>query len=204
MAQEKHIITDSTTGKSYQLPVPPSSWEITDTNNVSTTSVLGLGQVINGSEQALRTWTIQSIFPDTNYGFIPSKRFMNKWDYVELFTNFKNNKTELIYTISDTNIYIPCIISNIKIGEQDSSGDIVYQLDFVENKGVQLADKLGTITTEGYVTDMYNYFWEVKQGDTVFTICRKAYGDSSKYKQLLEKNHLKNPSQVKVGMTLWL
>ena len=52
--------------------------------------------------------------------------------------------------------------------------------------------------------DGYGHGWIVKEGDTVFTIAKWAYGDSSKYTEILRKNNLKNKNQIKVGMYLCL
>ena len=54
------------------------------------------------------------------------------------------------------------------------------------------------------VNDGYGHGWIVKEGDTVFTIAKWAYGDSSKYTEILKKNNLKNKNQIKVGMYLCL
>ena len=205
---ERHIITDTKTGKMYQLPVPPSSWELQDQNEVSTVKVLNLGEVINGTKANLKTWSISSVFPYSNYHFISSAYFLDQWEYYKIFKGFKDDGTDLLYTISDTPIYIPCIITGLNIGENDASGDINYTMSFKENKSVQLVDSNGNITTQasGYVPENNNgeYVWTVREGDTIYTICKKAYGDSNKWGELLKKNNIKNPSAIKVGKVLQL
>lgn len=202
--EEKHYIIDGS--NKYQLPVPPSEWQITSSQNVTTTNVLGFGEVINGSLPVLKAWSISGIFPYKNYHFISSARMLDQWEYIDLFQQFKDEAKELIYTISDTSVYIPCIITNLVYGENDSSGDINYTLDFKENKSFELVDKDGRLDVKGYVPEnsIYGYYWTVKDGDSLLSICKKAYGDSSKFKELLSKNNLKNPSQVKTGMVLKL
>lgn len=204
---KKHYIV--TSNKTIQLPVPPSSYEITTGNNVSTVNLLNFGEMINGSVPNLKTWSIEKYFPHTNYlpTYISDIELLDPWDYVDLFEDLKNNATEAAYMISETSIYIPCIITDFVYGEDDGTGDVNYTLTFKENKSTNLTSKDGTKLNSGYVPENNsgNYFWTVHEGDTILTICKKAYnGDTKRFKELLKKNNLKNPSQVKVGMVLQL
>lgn len=203
MAKKHYIIAPS---KTIQLPVPPSSYTIVSGQNVSTINLIGFGEMINGSTPKLKTWSISKYFPHQNYGFISDSELMDPWDYVDFFEDLKANGTEIGYMISDTNIYIPCIIEDFQYGESDGSGDVNYTLSFRENKSTNLTSKDGVKLNSGYVPENNsgNYYWIVKEEDTVLKICKKAYGDSSKFKELLKKNNLKNPSQVKVGTVLQL
>lgn len=203
---KKHYIIVK--GKKYQLPVPPTSYEISGSNNVGTVNLIGFGEIINGSNPNLKTWSIQKYFPKTNYlpTYINESDFMDPWDYVDLFENLKENSTPIEYMVTDTSIYLPCIITDFKYGEDDGSGDVNYTLDFKQNKSIELTLKDGVVEAKGYVPDNNNgnYYWTVHEGDTALTIAKRAYGDSKKYKDLLKKNNLKNPSQIKVGVILKL
>ena len=99
-----------------------------------------------------------------------------------------------------------CIITSFKYGESDYSGDINYSLDLKEDKSIELVNNDGKVDAKGYVPEnsVYSYYWEVKEGDTALTIAKAAYGDSSKYKDILTKNKLKNVNKIKVGMILKL
>lgn len=200
MGLEKHYII--TENKQYQLPVPPDSWEITSGQNIGTVNLLNFGEIITGTTPTLRTWSISKYFPHDNYGFISDGEMLKPYEYVELIENLKKNGTQITYMITETNVNIPCIITNFIYSEQDYTGDVYYQIDFKEDKTIGFNNN----TVKGYVPESNsgNYFWTVKEGDTILSICQKAYGDSSKYSQLLSKNGLKNPSQIKVGVTLQL
>lgn len=204
---KKHYIV--TSDKTIQLPIPPSNYEITTSNNVATVNLLNFGEIINGSTPNLKTWSIQKYFPHTNYlpNYIDDNELLDPWDYVDLFENLRDNATEVGYMISETNIYIPCIITDFVYGESDGTGDVDYTLSFKENKSTNLTSKDGVKLNNGYVpqNNNGNYSWTVRENDTVLTICKKAYsGDTKKFKELLKKNDLKNPNQIKVGMVLKL
>jgi len=43
---------------------------------------------------------------------------------------------------------------------------------------------------------------KVKQGDTIYRIAKKVYGDSRKYKKILKENGITKPSSLKIGQVL--
>ena len=204
MALQKHILTID--GIQYTLPVPPSSWEIEGSNNVGSTSVINFGEMNNGSQPNLRTTSISSFFPIKNLGFISSSKFKDRYEYVEAFDKAREKGTVIEYQITDSNVYMNCIITSFKYGEDDYTGDIKYTLDLKEDKSIELVNKDGKVDAKGYVPEnsVYGYYWEVKEGDTLLKIAKSAYGDSSKYTDIMAKNNIKNANKIKVGMVLTL
>ena len=204
MALQKHILTID--GTQYMLPVPPSSWEIEGSNNVGSTNVINFGEMNNGSQPNLRTTSISSFFPIKNLGFISSSKFKDRYEYIEAFDEAREKGTVIEYQITDTNVYMNCIITSFKYGEDDYTGDIKYTLDLKEDKSIELVNKDGKVDAKGYVPEnsVYGYYWEVKEGDTLLKIAKSAYGDSSKYTDIMAKNNIKNANKIKVGMVLTL
>ena len=204
MALQKHILTIDNV--QYVLPVPPSSWEIEGSNNVGSTSVINFGEMNNGSQPNLRTTSISSFFPIKNLGFISSSKFKDRYEYVEAFDKAREKGTIVEYQITDANVYMNCIITSFKYGEDDYTGDIKYTLDLKEDKSIELVNKDGKVDAKGYVPEnsVYGYYWEVKEGDTLLKIAKSAYGDSSKYTDIMAKNDIKNANKIKVGMVLTL
>lgn len=204
MALQKHILTIDNV--KYVLPVPPQSWEIEGSNNVGSTNVINFGEMNNGSQPNLRTTSISSFFPIKNLGFIPSSKFKDRYEYIEAFNKAREKGTIIEYQITDSNVYMNCIITSFKYGEDDYTGDIKYTLDLKEDKSIELVNKDGKVDAKGYVPEnsVYGYYWEVKEGDTLLKIAKAAYGDSSKYTDIMAKNNIKNANKIKVGMVLTL
>ena len=202
MALEQHILRVN--GFNYMLPVPPSSWEVQGSNNVSSTNVMNFGEVNTGSKPNLRTTSISSVFPLDNPRFIPDLEFQEPQKYIDAFDEAREKGTIIEYQITDTNIYMNCIITDFTYGEQGYGGDYYYTLNLKEDKSIELVDKDGKVDAKGYVPEnsIYTYVWTVHEGDTALKIAKKAYGDSKKYTELLAKNGLKNVNQIKVGMSL--
>ena len=204
MALEKHILTIDNV--QYVLPVPPSSWEIQGSNNVGSTNVMNFGEMNSGSQPNLRTTSISSFFPIKNLGFVSSSEFKEPLKYIEAFDKAREKGTVIEYQITDTPVYMNCIITGFNYGEQDYTGDYYYTLELKEDKSVELVNKDGKVDAKGYVPEnsIYGYYWEVKEGDTLLKIAKTAYGDSSKYTDIMAKNNLKNANKIKVGMVLTL
>ena len=204
MALQKHILTIDNV--QYVLPVPPSSWEIEGSNNVGSTNVINFGEMNNGSQPNLRTTSISSFFPIKNLGFISSSKFKDRYEYIEAFDEAREKGTVIGYQITDTHVYMNCVITSFKYGEDDYTGDIKYTLDLKEDKSIELVNKDGKVDAKGYVPEnsVYGYYWEVKEGDTLLKIAKSAYGDSSKYTDIMAKNNIKNANKIKVGMVLTL
>ena len=204
MALQKHILTIDNV--QYVLPVPPSSWEIQGSNNVGSTNVMNFGEVNNGSQPNLKTTSISSFFPLNNLGFISSSEFKEPLKYIEAFDKAREKGTVIEYQITDTPVYMNCIITGFNYGEQDYTGDYYYTLDLKEDKSIELVNKDGKIDAKGYVPEnsQYGYYWEVKEGDTLLKIAKSAYGDSTKYIDIMAKNKLKNVNQIKTGMVIQL
>ena len=204
MALQKHILTIDNV--QYVLPVPPSSWEIQGSNNVGSTNVMNFGEVNNGSQPNLKTTSISSFFPIKNLGFISSSEFKEPLKYIEAFDKAREKGTVIEYQITDTPVYMNCIITGFNYGEQDYTGDYYYTLELKEDKSVELVNKDGKVDAKGYVPEnsQYGYYWEVKEGDTLLKIAKAAYGDSAKYTDIMAKNNLKNANKIKVGMVLTL
>lgn len=199
---EKHIITIK--NEKYVLPIP-MPWEIVDGQKISTVDLMNFGEVEDGSKPAPRTVSLQRFFPTRNMGFVTNAEFRDKWEYVRAFKEAKDKSIEVEYSITGTPIDIKCKITNFTYGREDGTGNVKYTLDLKENKKTIEYQENDTTIGEAHVTnDGYGHFWEVKDGDTVFSICKWAYGDSTKFKTLLDKNNLKNINQVKVGMFLCL
>ena len=204
MALEKHIFLIDNV--QYVLPVPPSSWEIQGSNNVGSTNVLNFGEMNNGSQPNLKTTSISSYFSSSNLGFISSSEFKDPLKYIEAFDKAREKGTIIEYQITDTPIYMNCIITSFNYGEQDYTGDYYYTLELKEDKSIELVNKDGKIDAKGYVPEnsIYGYYWEVKEGDTLLKIAKAAYGDSTKYTDIMAKNNLKNVNQIKTGMVIQL
>ena len=200
---EKHILRIN--NENYVLPVP-MPWEVVDGQKISTVDLMNFGEVENGSRPAPRTISLSQFFPSYNMGFISNAEFRDKWEYVKAFKNAKDNSIKVLYSITETPISMYCKITGFTYGREDGTGNIKYTLDLKEYKDTMDYEVKDNVLGQAHinVNDGYPHFWNVKEGDTVFTIAKWAYGDSSKYTEILKKNNLKNKNQIKVGMNLCL
>lgn len=78
--------------------------------------------------------------------------------------------------------------------------DIFYTLGFTEYRELNLNGLYINRAKEIAINKGTTYV--VKQGDNLLIIASKVYGDSSKFKQLMNNNNLTNPLDIKVGQLL--
>lgn len=64
--------------------------------------------------------------------------------------------------------------------------------------------KVATITQNRTSNKVINKVHIVKQGETLWSICKKELGDGSKYKEVAEINNISNPNLIYVGQKIKL
>lgn len=204
----KIYFKDETNKIELLLPITPTSFEMTHGLKVETINIHTLGDVNVAGYTTLANISIEGIFPAQKYSFSfePTVDITTNYDYVEYFKKWIANKQVLRFIVTDTNINIKVIIEEIKDGEKDGTNDIYYTLSIREYRQVQSTKMQSNKTnaSRSASTQTTTSSYVVKKGDTLSTVCRKFYGDSSLYTKLAKYNGIKNPSLISIGKTLKL
>lgn len=203
-----HYIKNSI--ENIKLPIVPNEFHIKSGKNSSSVTLLGFGEISDSGTPTLRIWSISSMFPKTKYSICTGSIKSNPYDYVSLVEKIKKDNIVCQYTITKTNIDIRCTIEEFEYWENDGSGDVYYTITFKEHKEIKLSTFSNTTLTSGVLYFNSDYTIDttkenkvvVKEGDSVIKIAKQYYGDSSKYKDILAKNGLSNPDDIKTGQVL--
>lgn len=182
------------------LPVSPSEWSINYTANVTTANILGKGEMNTGSSPNLATSSISSFFPYDNLGFIEDSDFKDRWEYVKIFKDALKSGKRIEYEITDTDVYLPCIVTAFEYKEQDTTGDVFYQLDIKEDIDSDLVKYDGTSnSSKGWINTVTTptAYATVKENDSIQKLALRVYGDSDKASTIMKLNGWKNRSQIK-------
>lgn len=206
-----HYINNSI--ENLQLPIVPKDFHIKSGKNSSSINLLGFGEINNSGTPTLKTWSISSIFPSKQYSVCTCTIKSNPYDYVSLIEKLKKENIVCTYVITKTNITFKCTIEEFEYWEEDGSGDIYFSINFKEHKEIKLAtisDSSSTTSSTLYFKDDYTLDTTktnkviVKDGDTLINLAKAYYGDSSKYTDIMNKNGLSNPEDIKVGQVILL
>lgn len=173
--------------------------------NKNSVDLYGFGEIGTGATPKLATWICESFFPHpiNEYDFLVGENkgtnyyinYLYKWQKEQHILQFKyadDNGTSVSTWI--------CKIDTFEFGEKDGSMDIFYTLGFTEYRELNLNGLYINRAKEIAINKGTTYV--VKQGDNLLIIASKVYGDSSKFKQLMNNNNLTNPLDIKVGQLL--
>lgn len=204
---------------SLWLPVPPSEFNIPREINSSAFNVEGYGEVNFIGKRKLQTIGISSFFPKEAYYFCQYTKFPEPYDCVNLISKWQDNGEPIRLIISETPINMECSIERFEYGENDGTSDVNFQLDLKEYRRIEAAcetvgkwgysyDKVSVgdansiINTVRPVTKTIPKNYTVKSKDTLFHIAKKFTGSGMNYKNIAEKNNIKNPDKIYVGQVL--
>jgi nucleoid-associated protein YgaU len=188
----------------FQLPVQPSSFEITKSNTNQTVSIQDLGEISLLGKENLATITIASFFPKNEYYFCQYTGFPAPYDCVKKIEDWRKSEKPIKLTITSTDIDLLVSIESFKYGEkEEGTGDVYYTLELKEYKYVTITTQAVSLKSrsESKVSEPK---YTVKAGDTLWAIAMKQYGDGSKYTSLASKNGIKNPNLIYPGQVLIL
>jgi nucleoid-associated protein YgaU len=193
-----------------RLPVLPSGFGVTNTQQNTTVNITAFGEINLIGKRGLKTLSLSSFFPNREYGFVQYMGFPKPYDCVELIESWMDNPIQV--TITGTNINLKMTIESFTYSEQDGTGDIYYTLDLKEYKKPAIkvkqkvisktSTKIETASTKRVSKTVRSTTYIVKQGDNLSDIAKRLTGDSSNYIAISNQNNISNPNCIKVGQKL--
>ena len=213
---------------SFRLPVLPSTINIQDYSIMNDSNITGLGDVTIFGGKGLRTTELTSFFPNPNrnYKFVSYTNYPNPWDCVTKIKDWMDTGEILRFIITDTEINFQVRISDFQYSQQDGTGDIYFTINLKEYREIKITTEQVETPTENKEredtkeknTDINNQnnnkddknstliisnaketIYKVQEGDTLFDISKKFYGNGNDYKKIIESNKEKYPSLLKVS-----
>ena len=193
--------------KQVRLPILPSNFERQTSASVSTSKVVGLGDVAMFNGNGLSKITLESFFPNRAYSFNTYSPVPKPYDMIHILKEAKNKgiPTRLIITGTDINQLM--LITDLNYGEQDSTGDVYYTIDLIEYRNISIKNltsgtTTGTTTGTTRPTDPSTgsnttKTYKVVKGDCLWNIAKKFYGKGSLYTKIQNANISKYPSLKK-------
>ena len=169
-----------------QLPVLPSSFSVDDGQNNVVVNITSLGDANLPGKKALRELTLDSFFPNQDYGFLVCERKSDPYEYIGWLRERKNNGTIMRVIITGTSINFTALIEKLEYGEDDASGDVNYSISLKEY--VTLESSESVTAKKPRVSKTTPKTYTVKKGDTLKSIAKKYLGSASKSNALYKKN----------------
>ncbi|MCC0718307.1 LysM peptidoglycan-binding domain-containing protein [Clostridioides sp. ZZV14-6105] len=197
----------------FRFPVIPSSFEINGSATINTSNILRVGDIAVFGGLGLKTIELSSFFPNQEYSFCNYNGFPKPYDCINLIESWMREGYILRFIITETNINFECIIADFNYREQDYSRDVYFTLSLKEYRRIQISkvninndEKLSSEKnvplTKGFNTKQKTH--KVVEGDTLFKIAKKYYGNGDLWEKIYKTNEdkIKDPSIIKNGWIL--
>ncbi|WP_080967438.1 hypothetical protein [Clostridium novyi] len=118
-------------GEIFQLPVPPSSFNVSGGSMNKTINIMNFGELSIMGNRSLRTWSFSSFFPKQNYSFLKYRPFEPYW-YVDVLEKARTSKEVCRCVVTGTKLNMQCTIEEFTWGEQDGTRDVYFTISFKE------------------------------------------------------------------------
>lgn len=205
--------------KKYKLPVNPEEIKRTRNLNVETYQVLGTGQVSIPSYCELEEYSFEAEFPSQDYHYVEPGARADADYYEKMFKKAQKNKKPIRFIASNDitdDISVMVLVKSVEVIEKaGEEGDKYISLTLLEHKGagrryVGVQTPTATVKQEDLpaadapgnpaVTD--NKTHTVQQGDTLWGIAKKYYGNGAQYPRIASANGIANPNVISEGQVL--
>lgn len=202
------------------LPYAPEKLSISVDGDNKTVNLINLGEINILKNPKLTDIEFEFTLPNIKYPYV--KNFRAQIDYLEKLEELLLSKKPFRFIVSrvksegsfldDTNILVS--LQSYKILEDAKDGlDIVVSVKLKQYKPYSTKKATlerskkskNTSVLKQQKTRLFKIparSYKVKDGDTLWAICKKQLGDGSKYKEVAKKNGIKNPSVIRAGQVI--
>lgn len=204
----KFIFKNNVTGKEVVLPITPESFTIDHGNHIETVNLHTVGDYHLPSGRTLFTCKISGMLPRQQYPFVFAGSSLNPYEYIYFFELTSDKKQVCRFAISDTPTIADVYIENFQYGEKDGTNDVYYTITLRRHMPVQAVQSTdstsseitNTRTTPLNIATPQQY--TIQRGDTLWSLCKKFYGDPLLYSKLAKANNIPNPDLIYDGNIL--
>lgn len=210
------------------LPLAPSSMDTKIVNKNDTITLLN-GEEINIIKSAgLTDITFTVLLVNNDYPFSKNSQYAQY--YLDLFERLKLSQKPFLFLVirtddsgrvvykgentEDKQNYYTLEEYTIQEDAEEYGTDCAVELSLKQYRNYHsAANKIqieqngesATLTTQRETTTKETAkSYTVKQGDTLWNICKKELGDGSKYQEIAQKNGIASPNSIQVGQVIQL
>ena len=195
-------------GRSIQLPVKPTEFNVTVAHRNTVVNVIQLGDINLIGKTGLREVSLSSFFPAMDYNFSNNSGRKAPITYVNQLESWRNSGIPVRVIITDL-LNMEATIESFTWGERDATGDIYYTLALKEYKKIKSTRANVDIETETTretkdPESNSSKTYTIQKGDTLWAISKKFYGDGTMYNKIYEanKDRINNPNTIYVGQVI--
>ncbi|MEK4030691.1 LysM peptidoglycan-binding domain-containing protein [Pseudobacillus sp. FSL P4-0506] len=183
----------------FQLPVLPSSIEISNSSKNESIDLAGFGEITILQEPAAKTFQFSSFFPAkwSPLCEVRPTKLSLPWNYVKRLEAWQESKLPIRFLVTGTPINFAVSIDDFSCKEGDKDiGDLDYSITlkeytFVTSRKIDTKKKKPSANggnKQRPDTKPIPKTYKVKKGDTLTGIAKTLYKNSAEWKAIWEAN----------------
>ena len=199
---------DEAAGRELILPVTPPSYTWDRGNRVETIQLDQIGEVNLPGATMMGSCTLEVILPARLYSFCNPGTIPNPYIYLEQLERWSDAGTPVRFLVSGTPTNALVLLETTPYGERDGTNDLYVTLNLRQYRKPQVpvlsASGGGETSRSSSTGAARQRTYTVAQGDTLWGIAKKFYGDGSQYTRIAAANSttVKNPNLIYPGQVL--
>ena len=208
MAMQQLILSFNNREEVLELPYPLQEHSIANSHNTYTFNTINQGEVLAIGKKKLKSMTINSFFPAHQYPFLLTKKFPEPNVCISTIEKWRLSNKPIRVIIVDTDINYAMAIEEFVYGveQNDGSGDISFTLTLREYSFLNVERSKKPDDVSGLknrpnekVDEKGAKLHTIKEGDTLYDLADKHYGDGKKWKIIAKANKITDPGRLKLG-----
>lgn len=198
-------LLDETAGDELIFPVTPSSYTWEEGARIETISLDQVGDIHLFGGQALASATLELLLPATLYSFCNPGALADPEHYLKRLGSWLREGRVLRWLVSGTGVNAQVLLESLRYGEADGTNDVTATLKLRQYRLPQAPlVETGSSERPSGTGAAQQRTYTVVEGDSLWGIARKFYGDGSLYLRLAAANGaiIKNPNLIYPGQVL--
>lgn len=202
-----HVFLDVVSGAELVMPTyAQAGYAWRHGMGMETVSLSELGNVVVPTVRTLCAEPLNILLPAHDYAFNVPGASLNPWTYLETLERRCDARSIQRYIVTGTPVNAAVYIKEITYTEPDGTEDMVATIQLQEAKAPKAIPAAASLELElnsregdnGLIGSTYT----VVQGDTMWAIARRFYGDGSLCWQLAAYNSIRNANVIRPGQVL--
>lgn len=215
-------ITEKESGARIALAMLPEKTKRKSSAKFRSYDIIQRGEIKLPSGTKLSTFSWNGTFPGPSRksaSYVKSQHWKSPKELEAIFDRWREDGTELILMVTETFINFEVYLSDFTATNSGGTGDIKYDVTFIECKGISVytTDELISKPTAKTNENSSNVrpapaaaaakTYTVKKGDCLWNIAKQYLGSGAKYTEIYDLNKSvigSNPNLIYPGQVLTL